>query len=328
MKIEVLAARAREKGVSLHDRLVAHLPRYAPWAARAPWLMNARNEVPGLARVLERPTGFAAGRHLPAWHARAFRDDEVASAGDPQAVLFADTFNRYFEPDNLRAGARVLTAAGITVQTAWPVDGERPLCCGRTFLSAGLVDEAKAEATRLIAALLPHAERGTPIVGLEPSCLLTLRDEIPALLPGGAADLIAEHAVMFEEHVAKAAAGGTLPLRLKSPAGRILLHGHCHQKAFDIMSDVERTLALLPDTEVETITSGCCGMAGAFGYGAETSDISLQMGELDLFPAIRGAGDDTLVVADGTSCRHQIADGTGRQALHVARLLEMALEGG
>ena len=241
-------------------------------------------------------------------------------------MLFADTFNRYFEPDNLRAAGTVLNAAGIDVQTARPIGGRRPLCCGRTYLSAGLVDHARAEAKRLIASLLPYAKRGTPIIGLEPSCLLTLRDEIPGLLPGRDADLIAEHAVMFEEYIARAAADGAFPLKLKSPARKVLLHGHCHQKAFDIMSDVEQTLALLPQTEVETVNSGCCGMAGAFGYGADTSDISLRMGELDLFPAIRAVDGDTIVVADGTSCRHQISDGTGRSAVHVARLLEMALE--
>ena len=326
MKIEVLAARTRKNGTSLHDRLVAHLPRYAPSAARLPWLMNARNHLPGLAKILEGPTGFAASRRLPSWNTRPFRDDELKSTGDPSAVLFADTFNRYFEPDNLRAAGRVLNAAGIGVNTARPTGGGRPLCCGRTYLSAGLVDHARSEAERLIAALLPYAERGIPILGLEPSCLLTLRDEIPDLLPGRDADLIAEHAVMFEEYTAKAAAGGTLALNLRSPARKVLLHGHCHQKAFDIMPAVERTLALLPNTEVETVNSGCCGMAGAFGYRAETSDISLQMGELDLFPAVRAVDGETVVVANGTSCRHQIADGTGRQALHVALLLEMALE--
>ena len=326
MKVEVLAARARKNGTSLHDRLVAHLPRYAPWAARLPWLMNARNRAPSLAKILEGPTGFAANRRLPVWHARPFRDGEFSGAGDPAAVLFADTFNRYFEPDNLRAAGRVLNAAGVDVKTARPIGSGRPLCCGRTYLSAGLVDQARAEAARLIAALLPHAERGAPIIGLEPSCLLTLRDEIPGLLPGRDAELIAENAVMFEEYTATAAADGALPLKLKSPARKVLLHGHCHQKAFDVMPAIGQTLALLPETEVETVASGCCGMAGAFGYGTETSEISLQMGELDLFPAVRAVDRDAIVVADGTSCRHQIADGTGRQALHVARLLEMALE--
>ncbi len=325
MKIEVLAARARDKGISLHDRLVAFLPRYAPMASRTPWLMNARNTIPGLAGILERPTGFTAARKLPQWSTRPFRDDEVSPSPEPQAVLFADTFNRYFEPDNLRSAVRVLERSETPVQVASPRERGRPLCCGRTFLSAGLVDEAKAEAQRLITAVLPHALRGTPIVGLEPSCLLTLRDEIPGLLPGPETDAIAGNVFMFEEYLARKAVDGTLNLPLKHLNRKILLHGHCHQKSFGMMSDIEKTLALLPDTDAEIIQSGCCGMAGSFGYGSDTHEISLAMGELDLFPAIRH-DPDALLVADGTSCRHQIADATGRPAVHVARLLEMALE--
>ncbi len=325
MKIEVMAARAREKGISLHDRLVAFLPRYAPSASRFPWFMNARNTIPGLARALEQPTGFTATRRLPRWDSNPFRDGELGTIGNPEIVVFADTFNRYFEPDNVRAAGRVLERTGATVGVASPRDNDRPLCCGRTFLSAGLIDEAKAEARRLVTALLPHADRGASIVGLEPSCLLTLRDEIPALLPGKETERVAKSVFMFEEYLSQKAAEGTLDLPLKSPAPRILLHGHCHQKAFGMMSDIEKTLDLLPDTDTTIIRSGCCGMAGSFGYGTDTHEISLAMGELDLFPAIREEP-DALLVADGTSCRHQIADATGRPAVHVARLLEMALE--
>jgi len=326
MKIEVLAARARKNGIKLHDRLIAYLPHYAPAASRLSWLMNARNNLPGLAKTLERASGLSADRQLPVWCKRPFHDDECNSTGKRQVVLFADTFNRYFEPANLRAASRVLEAAGIAVKVARPPSGRRPLCCGRTFLAVGLIDQAKAEARRLIDALMPHAECGTPIIGLEPSCLLTLRDEIPALLPGRETPMIASQALMFEEYLARQASDGAINLRFGSPPGRLLLHGHCHQKAFGVMSDIRKTLALLPDADITTIKSGCCGMAGAFGYGLETSSISMQIGELDLFPAIRSSDPEALIVADGTSCRHQIADGTGRRALHVARVLEMALE--
>ena len=198
---------------------------------------------------------------------------------------------------------------------------------GGTFLSVGLVDEAKAEARRLLGVLAPLAERGLPIIGLEPSCLLTLRDEIPALLPGDEADGVARQALMLEEYLARQSETGSLVLDLKAPAEKLLLHGHCHQKAFGVMSDVEKVLRLIPDSEVETIETSCCGMAGAFGYGADTHAVSMQMAELDLLPAVRASGDDTLIVTDGTSCRHQIADGAGREALHVARVLDMAMRG-
>jgi len=321
-KIEAQAARGARHGFGLGDRLVGHLPRYAPYAAAAPWLANLRNRVPALARAMERVAGFAAGRKLPAWRRDAFRDAEVAPAATPDAVLFADCFNRYFEPRNLRAAVRVLHAAGAGLAVAAPPSG-RPLCCGRTYLSVGMVDRARAEATRLLEALRPHLEAGRPVVGLEPSCLLTLRDEIPALLPGDLAARAADGALMLEEYLARP--GVADRLRLRAPAPSILLHGHCHQKAQGVMGAVEAALRRIPDTTVSTIDSSCCGMAGAFGYRADTEAVSRAMGELSLVPAVREAPPDALVVADGTSCRHQIADLAGREAVHVARALEMAL---
>ncbi len=325
MKIEVLAARARKNGISLHDKLVAFLPRYAPWAARLPFLANLRNKVPGLAKATEKLTGFTATRDLPTWSARPFRNEEAAQASEPQAVLFADCFNRYFEPENLRATLKVLSAANVPVQVASAPQGERPLCCGRTFLSAGLVDEARAEARRLVDALLPLAEKGLPIIGLEPSCLLTLRDEIPGLLPDKDTELLAGQARMLEEYIADQEDNPEFTLSLKSPAPKVLLHGHCHQKAMGVMSSIEKTLSRLPDTEIELVETSCCGMAGSFGYGVETHEISRKMAEADLAPAVRKADEATLIVADGTSCRHQVADTTNRSPIHVARLLEMAL---
>ncbi|AXI53554.1 FAD-binding oxidoreductase [Sulfitobacter sp. JL08] len=326
MKIEVQAASARKHGLRLHDRLVAYLPRYAPWAARLPLIANLRNTVPGLAKLTERLSGFTASRDLPKWNARPFKDTEAEQNAAPKAVLFADCFNRYFEPENLRATLNVLGAAKVPVQIAAAPKGERPLCCGRTFLSAGLVDEARTEARRLVDALLPFAEQGLPIIGLEPSCLLTLRDEIPAMLPGAETALLARQARMLEEYIADQDDDPAFQLPLVSPAPRILLHGHCHQKAMGVMSSIEKTLSRLPDTQVDVVETSCCGMAGSFGYGIETHEISRKMAELDLAPAVRNADKDTLIVADGTSCRHQVADTTARKPVHVARLLEMALK--
>ncbi|WP_299955772.1 FAD-binding oxidoreductase [uncultured Roseobacter sp.] len=325
MKIEVQSARLKKHGLSLHDRLVAYLPRYARWAAQVPFVMNLRNSVPGLARLTEKLTGFTATRDLPRWHGRPFKDSEIAAPQTPKAVLFADTFNRYFEPENLRAAVRVLKAADVPVHVATAPKGEHPLCCGRTFLSAGLVDEAKREAQRLVEALLPFAQQGIPIIGLEPSCLLTLRDEIPALLPGKETEVLAQHARMLEEFIADQDDNPDFKLPLSSPAPKVLLHGHCHQKAMGVMSSIEKTLARLPGTEIEVVETSCCGMAGAFGYGVETHDISRKMAELDLVPAVQDAAQDTIIVADGTSCRHQVADLTDRKPIHIARLLERAL---
>ena len=383
MKIEVQAARAAKHGLSLHSWLVGYLPRYAPVAARVPWLLNLRDILPGAAALSERIAGFSARRSLPRWRSDWLRDrrpsfspqeqgksiwhgsvapsprlrgegrgegafpqaqnrGKAPSPGaqeradlSPQAgrgkdhrdvVLFADTFNRYFEPENLRAAMKVLGAGGYRVQVAIPSDGSsRPLCCGRTFLAVGRVDEARREAKRTIAALGPLTARGLPIVGLEPSCVFSFRDEIPVMMKDQQAARIADHAMLFEEFLIREAGAGRLELPLVPLESPVLVHGHCHQKAFGAMGAVEAALKLIPDLKVEPIESSCCGMAGSFGYHAETIDVSLAMGELTLLPAVRKAPADAIIVADGTSCRHQIKDGTGREAMHAARVLATSL---
>ncbi|HZO46370.1 MAG TPA: FAD-linked oxidase C-terminal domain-containing protein [Xanthobacteraceae bacterium] len=326
MKIEVQAARLRKTGLSLHDRLVGYLPRYAPWAARFPALANLRDKMPALARLSEKHAGFSTRRKLPAWRKDWFRGDTGVQRSDgPEVVLFADTFNRYFEPENVRAAVTVLEAAGCRVHLPKPVDrSRRPLCCGRTFLSVGLVDQARTEAERTVAALAPYVASGIPVIGLEPSCILGFRDEIPALLKTEEAQWVAARALLLEEFVTRELEA-PLPL---APIGhqRALLHGHCHQKSAGAMGAVETALKLVPDLAVETVDSSCCGMAGAFGYGADTIDMSFKMAELSLLPAVRKAPEDAIIVADGTSCRHQIGDGTGREVMHVARVLAMSVE--
>lgn len=322
MKIEVTAARVAKAGLSLRDRLVAHMPRYAPWLARVPWLANARDAVPGLARLSETIVGLSASRTLPKWRADAYRHGEDAGPPDGQPViLFGDTFNTWFDSENLRAARKVLAAGGFKVVSPLPEGSSRPPCCGRTYLASGLVDEARAEARRLIAAYLPLVRAGAKIVGLEPSCLLTLRDELTAMKLGTEAEEIAAAAMMFEEFVAANADR----FRFSKLERNVLLHGHCHQKAHNVMGSVTDALKLVPGLNVETVESSCCGMAGAFGYQAETWEVSKAMGELSLLPSVRAAESDTLIVADGTSCRHQIADGARRDAVHVARVLEMAI---
>jgi Fe-S oxidoreductase len=339
MKIEVLAAANKRRGLSLRDRLIAYLPRYAPYAARVAPLMNARNAIPGAAALTEPMTGFSAKRRLPRWRRDVFDVSAPVSPsprrrqeGTREVALFADTFNTYFEPENLYAAVAVLDRLGyrVAVLGAEPDNGTagapRPLCCGRTFLSVGLVEEARAEARRMLAAAQGYVDRGVPIVGLEPSCLLTLRDEFAAMLPGAATQRLASHAFLFEEFLAREAAAGHVRGPVGTHVGTALLHGHCHQKAFAAMSAVEKALSLVRGLEVATVESSCCGMAGAFGYGADTYGVSMAMGELSLLPAVRKATADTVIVADGFSCRHQIRDGTGRDALHVARVLHGAID--
>jgi Fe-S oxidoreductase len=256
-----------------------------------------------------------------------FKSDEVAGREDGrEVVLFADTFNRAYERENLDAALRVLVEGGYRVHMPRPADLGRPLCCGRTFLSSGLVDQARGELDRLVATYAPFAARGVPIIGLEPSCLLTLRDELLSLRSDNDARAISANALLFEEFLVREAEAGQLQLPLGPVAGKAVVHGHCHQKSFGAFKPVEQVLRLVPDLKVEIIESSCCGMAGAFGYGADTYRTSMDMAELSLLPAVRQADVATLIVADGTSCRHQIKDGTDRAPLHVARVLAMSLD--
>jgi len=326
MKIEFLNQYRKRHGLRLRERLVAYLPRYARWAARAPWALNAPNHSSVLGKLRERLLGFTARRATPAWRRDVFAGGIWGPEDGPEVVLLADTFNANFEPETATAAAKVLAAAGYRVVTAKAADGDRPLCCGRTFLSVGLVEEGKKEARRTIEALKPFVERGVPIVGLEPSCLLTLRDEFLSMFPDQDARALAENALLFEEFLAREHDAGKLDLPLEAlPQRRVLLHGHCHQKSFGLMPPVEKALGLIPDLAVETVDSSCCGMAGSFGYDAEHYEVSMQMAERSLLPKVREADANTLIAADGFSCRHQISDGTGRTGLHVARILEQAL---
>jgi Fe-S oxidoreductase len=298
--------------------------------SRFAWLANLLTRLPGAAQLAESWLGLSARRQLPAWRGSFLRrttsDGNGAHDADGrEAVLFVDTFSNYFAHQVAADARRVLEAAGYTVHTN-AVRGERPLCCGRTFLAAGMVDEAKAEARRTLAALVSYARRGVAIVGLEPSCMLGMRDEFLSYGLGEDAALVARHAMLFEEFLVREHDAGRLTLPLKPlPQGEALLHGHCHQKAFAVMTPIQTALGWIPGLATTTVASGCCGMAGAFGYQAEHHPLSMQMAEQALLPAVRSASTATLIVADGFSCRHQIRDGAGRDALHVASVLAMAL---
>ena len=331
IKTEYLAQRNARLGASRRVRLFAGLPRWLH-ARRAllKRLVRLRNASPWLAGVAERWLGISARRPIPEIVADGFAAPAVDATGTRgKVMLFVDTFTHYYTPEVAEAALKVLRAGGYSVEVLQPVatDAEpaRPLCCGRTYLSQGLVDEAKIEARRVMAALAPALAEGTPIVGLEPSCLLALRDEFYSLSLGPAVGQLSKQAFLFEEFLMREGNKG-LKLDLKPiPGGRAVVHGHCHQKAFGAMKSVKKVLGWIPGFEFDIVDASCCGMSGSFGLEAEHYEASRVMGELALLPAVRAAADDAPIIADGFSCRHQIKDGSGREAMHVAVLLAKAL---
>jgi len=331
IKTEYLAQKNERQGVSRRARLFGGLPGWLHGRRR--WLgllVRWRNAWPWLAWLGERWLGIAARRPIPEPLAQPFAAAETESCGPRGKVaLFVDTFTHYYTPEVAAAAIAVLEAGGYSVEVLRPAtddaESARPLCCGRTYLSQGMVEAAKREGQRVMAALAPALAAGTPIVGLEPSCLLALRDEFYSLGLGPAVAQVGKQAFLFEEFLMREGNKG-LKLNLKPlPGGKALVHGHCHQKAFGAMKSVRKVLGWIPQFEFEIIDASCCGMSGSFGLEAEHYAASLQMGELALLPAVRAAPADTLIVADGFSCQHQIRDGTGRNALHVAVVLQRAL---
>ncbi len=327
MKIEFLHHDRARHGHSLRDRLVGMLPAYAPWASRFAPVVNAAQRLPGVSHALRALAGFDGRRPLPAFSRRSWLAAQPPhqAKGGREALLLADTFNNWFEPDNLAAARRVMEAAGFEVIAARG-DDSRPLCCGRTYLSAGMVDRAKSESRRMLDALAPWIERGIPVVGLEPSCLYSLKDEFLAMHPRDQrAAALSKLAVTFETFLAAALRDGARVAWREGAAPEMLVHGHCHQKAFGSFEDTLRVLRAIPGAKVDAVESSCCGMAGSFGYERSHYDVSMAMGEASLLPAVRGAGAATVVVAAGTSCRHQIDHGAARQAVHPAVVLAGAL---
>ncbi len=340
MKVEFLHHYRKKHPAGARDLALAHLPRLAARGARLAPLINLGGRSRVLRGMGERLTGIARQRELPRWSNRRFRDPP-ALRGQPEVVLLVDTFSRYFEPENAHAAMKVLEAGGYRVEVAGALagpaaraaparrTGARPLCCGRTYLNAGLVEEARTEARRLLDALSAARVRDASIVGLEPSCLLTLRDEIPAMLPGAESANVAERALLLEELLVRDEERVRPRLDLQARGtDSAFIHGHCHQKAFGVFDATPRVLDWIPGLQPKVIKSGCCGMAGSFGYEAEHYQLSMKMAELDLLPAVRAARKDALLVADGTSCRSQIAHGSGREAVHAALVLAGALGAG
>ena len=323
MKIELTNLKTQKYGLNLHDRLIAYLPDYAKIASKMPSLFNLRDKIPGAAKFSEVFLGFTSKRPLPKWRKDFFKDQELPSSlvlnlDKSPVILFVDTFSRYFEPENIRSAIKVLKAAGYYPFLPSLETTKKPLCCGRTYLSNGLINKAKAEGELILETFLPYLKDGVPVVGLEPSCILSFRDELPALINDCNINLLKNNSFTFEELLSKRCD----KLNFKKINKKVLLHGHCHQKAFDAVKPIENVLGMIEGLSVEVIDTSCCGMAGSFGYNKNTYDISLKMAKEKLFPAIMKTKEDITVIADGTSCRCQIKDGINREAVHVAQFLD------
>lgn len=328
IKAEYSAQRAERQGLMLRQRIWADLPHLlrVPGVAT---VIRLRNRVPWFAKLIEVGFGISAKSRLPEPAGLPFEiGAEDRAASGQTVVLFVDTFNYYFNPSSARAAQALLQAAGYRVTLAKPRQGDdskRPLCCGRTYFSNGRIDKAKAEAQRLLESLAEQVESGHPVIGLEPSCILSLRDEYLTLGLGDAAGKLADRVVLLEEFIVKeqTAKRWNLPFHALPGVKRLLLHGHCHQKAVGAIKSVRKILKQIPELDFELIESSCCGMAGNFGIETEHYQFSQDMAELALFPALR-VEPEALIVSNGFSCREQISNGGFEKPLHLAEVLCLA----
>ncbi len=322
-KAEFFAQYYKEHRRPRDVRFFAHIHEFARVGAALPHLANAFAHAPGTRGIARRWLKVHPVRELPRFAARTYRSwfkSRGARAADGasarEVVLFPDTFNNFFEPEVPIAATEVLERAGFRVVVP-PAD----LCCGRPLYDAGMVDRARWRLSQAMETLSPMLEGGAALVGLEPSCLLTFRDELPGLFPHDPrAQVLASHAMLLDEFLAREAPN----LRLPSLSGRALVHGHCHQKALAGMGSEMALLGSIEGLQIEAPDAGCCGMAGPFGYGAERYEISRAIASRVLLPVIQQSAPDTLLVADGFACRTQIRHFCrGRQPLHLAQVLNL-----
>ena len=330
MKIEVLYQKGKAEGFSLQQRLVADLPSLSNYVRRIPGLafaLNARNWFPGLRWLTQKLLGISSQRPLPSWRATGFRNQSKQLISAPltecDLVLWADTFNDAYTPETLLSAYELATRLGYRVALSGAAAEGAALCCGRTAMSVGHLDQARALALQCLQALEPAIARGIPIVGLEPSCILSLRDEWLAMGLGEKSEKLSKQALLFEEWWVKELASGRLQKSEGLKGRTVLVHGHCHQKALGAMTPTIEALKSL-GAEVKLIESSCCGMAGSFGYETRHQGVSTAMAQASLIPSVNAAPEDAFIVADGFSCQHQIADLSSRKAQHAVLVMREA----
>ncbi|MCF8024912.1 MAG: 4Fe-4S dicluster domain-containing protein, partial [Desulfobacteraceae bacterium] len=328
LKYEFLAQYHAKHGVPLRSRLFANLERTDRLGRLAPGLTNRIFNNRAFRRLLDRTLGVDERRELPGLSETTFQKWFHSRNPDGRqdkktVILWDDCHLSQHQPELGMAAVAVLEAAGFRVHLI-----RQKRCCGRPMISKGLLSQARANARRNVALLAPWADKGVPIVGVEPSCIACFQDEYPDLLSSAEADKMAENSFFIETFLTGLAREEKLHLEFNTSAipRKIFVHTHCYQKAFGTAEEVLAMLRLMPGVSVEEISSGCCGMAGAFGYEKEHYEFSMAMGEQALFPAVRSAPDDTVIAAAGTSCRQQIKDGTQRKARHPILILADALK--
>ncbi|MGA1619807.1 MAG: (Fe-S)-binding protein, partial [Pirellulales bacterium] len=322
------------RGVPLRSRLIAGSASSLRLAAGlAPWAYNLAVTAPGISHLVKWTMGFAPGRWLPPvaqttlrrWHQRRIKVKNRPATAHGRVHLFVDEFTDTLDVPVGIAAVELLEALGYEVMLPEHVDS------GRAQISKGLLREARDLATRNVELLAGCVTAEEPLIGLEPSAILGFRDEYPDLVPEALAlkaRSLAANTLLIDEFLAREIERGRVtPAAFTTDTKKILLHGHCHQKALASLEPTRQLLSLPANYAVEVIPSGCCGMAGSFGYEREHFDVSMQIGELVLFPAVRAAAADTLLAAPGTSCRHQIKDGTSRVARHPIEILRAAIRG-
>lgn len=296
------------------------IDRWARLAAYAPGMVNWVTQTPGLSTLAKSMAGMPPQRRIPRFapqtFLRWFKQRAPGNPDKPPVILWPDTFNNHFHPETARAAVSVLEAAGFHVRVP-----ARHVCCGRPLYDFGMLDQAKKQLRRILTDMQQDINNGVPVVGLEPACVAVFRDELMNLFPGDeVAKRLSRQTYFFSEFLLKKAP----QFRYPQLARKVMLHGHCHQKALIKMEDEEAVLENM-GVDLESLDSGCCGMAGSFGFDQDKYDVSIQVGELVLLPAVRNATPETLVVADGYSCREQIAQTTRRKGLHTAEVIHMAL---
>lgn len=337
IKTEYLAQQNTRNGISLRSRLLAHLPkllqRYPTAIHRA---VKWRNNSAILRKLGAALLGISAAHRLPEAHSATTQNldyiDTTARSEQPtrEVVLFVDTFTQHYAPENLHATVALLTRSGYQVTLLRPPQDNQQasttLCCGRTYLSQGMVDHAKTEAQRLLDALKPHIEKNRPIIGLEPACVSAIRDDYLFLGLGDLAQTVAKKTFLFEEFLAKELTAKRFPgkFRPADDSEQVLIHGHCHEKAVGAMKSIRKVLKSIPNLKFEFVEASCCGMAGSFGIEKEHAQIAMEMAEQSLLPTIRSKPSAT-IIANGISCRQQIREGCERASLHLAAFLNTRL---